>query len=171
MAAGTLTAAITTQNACPWTAGPGAAWLTVRSGASGKGSGTVTIAFTDNYDAPRDGVVMIRWATPSQGQNLHVAQAGCIYGVSRDTISFAAAGGPGTFDVLQQSQPTSCGGATQDRCVWTAESRASWITITSSMPRMGDNPVSFTVAANTGAARTGSIVVRGKTVTITQSAP
>jgi hypothetical protein len=171
MPGGELTAAVTTQANCPWTAAPGMPWLSLRSGAAGSGSGTVTIRFTDNYDAPREGVVMVRWPTPSQGQNIHVAQAGCIYAVSRDSLSFTAAGGSGTFDVLQQSQPTTCGSATQDRCIWTAESSAPWIVVTTTMPQAGDNPVALTVAANTGAARTGTVTVRGKTVTITQAAP
>ena len=51
--------------------------------------------------------------------------------------------------------PNSCGGALQDRCVWTARSNVSWITVTSSMPQQGDHPVSFTwYPANTsGSAR------------------
>jgi hypothetical protein len=45
-----------------------------------------------------------------------------------------------------------------------------WITITTSMPRFGDDPVAFTVAANPGAAaRTGRITVRDRVVTVTQA--
>ncbi len=45
-----------------------------------------------------------------------------------------------------------------------------WITITSSMPRTGDNPAAFSVAANDGAsARVGTITVRDIVVTITQA--
>ena len=169
MANGTLTVSVTTQTSCPWTATPAASWLTVTTGASGAGTGSISIAYTDNYDAPRESVVMVRWPTPTAGQNVHVAQAGCRYGVSRKTIDVVAAGGSASFDVLQQSDPTTCGGATQDRCVWTAVSNAPWITITSSMPRSGDNPVSFIVAPNTSASdRTGTIVVRDQVVTITQ---
>ena len=128
------------------------------------------MAFTENYDAPREGIVMLRWPTPAEGQNIHVAQAGCRYGVSQTAMAFIASGGSGTFNVLQQSDPTTCGGATQDRCIWTARSDFSWIVITSSMPRAGDNPVAFVVAANDAAtARVGTIVVRDKVVTITQA--
>jgi len=170
MARGTLTASITTQPSCPWTATPDAAWLSVPSGTSGSGSATVSVSFSENYDAPRRGIVMVRWPTPTAGQNIQVAQAGCRYAVSRSTISIAATGGSGTFDVIQQSDPTECGGATQDRCVWTARSEVPWITIASSMPRSGDNPVSFAVAANDSASpRTGRIVVRDQAVTITQT--
>jgi hypothetical protein len=39
------------------------------------------------------------------------------------------------------------------------------------MPRSGDSPVAFTVAANSGAARSGTITIRDKTVRIDQAAP
>jgi len=170
MASGTLTAALTTQDSCPWTANPNVPWLHVPSGTSGSGSATISISYTDNYDAPREGIVMVRWPTPTAGQNLRVAQAGCRYAVSQSAFSFSAAAGTGTFTVIQQSDPTECGGATQDRCIWTAQSRVDWITVTSSMPRSGDNPVAFSVAANDNTApRTGTIAVRDKVVTITQA--
>jgi hypothetical protein len=170
MGGATVAATITTQASCPWTAAPNAAWLTVPSAMSGSGSATISINFSDNYDAPREGIVMVRWPTPTAGQNIRVAQAGCRYATSKTAISIGAAGGTGTFDVIQQSDPTECGGATQDRCVWTALSQVPWITITSSMPRSGDNPVSFTVAANDSTSpRTGTIVVRDKIVTVTQA--
>jgi len=64
----------------------------------------------------------------------------------------------------------TCGGATQDRCVWTAVSSVPWITITSSMPKSGDNPVAFTVQANgVPQPRTGQIRVRDQIVTVTQA--
>lgn len=170
MAHGTLLATLTTQNACTWTAEPDANWLTV-SQSNGSGTATITIGYTDNYDAPRDGIVMLRWPTATAGQNVHVAQAGCSYGVSTTAIAFAAAGGTGNFNVVQQSHPIECGGATQDRCVWAATSKASWVTITSAMPRTGDDVVSFTVAGNAGAARSTTIVVRDQTVTISQAGP
>ena len=170
MPGGTVTATITTEASCPWTATPAAPWLNVTSGSSGAGSASIAIAFGDNYDAPRDGIVQVRWPTPTAGQNIQIAQAGCRYAVSRTAISVAAAGGSASFDVLQQSDPLTCGSATQDRCIWTARADVSWITITSSMPRSGDNPVAFLVAANDGASpRTGTIVVRDKVVVITQA--
>ncbi len=165
-----LTAAITTQEGCTWTASSGAPWMTVTSGQSGSGSGMVSFTVSDNWEAPRHGVVMLRWPTETAGQNLQVAQAGCYYAVSTAAITIAAAGGTGQFDVLQTSDPNTCGGATQDRCRWTAQSDVPWITITTPMPQVGDNRVSITVAANPGtSARTGRITVRDKVVQITQS--
>jgi hypothetical protein len=170
MPAGSVIATITTQASCPWTIAASASWLTVPGGGSGTGSASVTITYPDNYDARREGIVMVRWPTPTAGQNIRVAQAGCLYAVSRSTFSFTSSGGTGTFDVFQQSDPNTCGGATQDRCVWTAQSDVPWIAVTGSMPRAGDNPVAFSVAANDGpAVRVGRITVRDKVVVITQA--
>jgi hypothetical protein len=99
-----------------------------------------------------------------------VLQAGCHYGVSTHNINLAPAAGSANFDVVQQSDPQLCGGPTQDACVWTAVSHAPWITITTPMPQRGDTRVNFTVTPNnTGAPRTGTIVIRDQVVVITQS--
>ena len=170
MAGGNVTTTVTTQSNCSWTASPDGSWLNVSSGSSGTGTGVVTVTVPSNYDAPRTGTIQVRWPTPTLGQNVRIAQAGCRYAVSKTAIAFTASGGSGTFDVIQQSDPIECGGATQDQCVWSAVADVSWITITSGMPRSGDNPVSFTVAANAGAdARVGTITVRDKVVLITQA--
>lgn len=164
-----LVADVTAPVGCTWTVDPDASWITLTSGRSGSGSGTIRFRVSDNYDAPRQSVLKVRWPTPTAGQNLQVQQAGCRYGVTATNIDIAAAGGTGRFDVLQQSDPVTCGSATQDRCVWTAVSNASWITVTTSMPQIGDNSVSFTVAANSAtSARSGSITVRDKVVRVTQ---
>ena len=169
---GSSTARVTTQPNCRWTASSSASWLAVTSGRSGNGSGTIAFRWSANYDRPRDGAVLVRWNTPTAGQNITVAQAGCLYGVSQATFSVPAGGATASFDVLQQSDPITCGGPTQDRCVWTARSSVSWISIAGTMPRSGDQRVSFTVAANTGgSARTGRISVRDREVSITQAAP
>ena len=166
----TLTSTITTQQGCTWTASSGAPWITVTGGQSGNGPGVVSFTVSDNWEAPRHAVVMIRWPTVTAGQNLQVSQAGCYYAVSTTAITIAAGGGTGRFDVIQQSDPNTCGGATQNACRWTAQADVPWITVTSPMPQAGDNPVAFTVAANTGGApRTGRITVRDKVVHITQS--
>jgi hypothetical protein len=170
MTAATMSATITTRQGCAWTAAPGSSWINVTGGRSGSGSGVISFTVSDNWDAPRRGVVMVRWSTQTAGQNLQVAQAGCYYAVSVSTFSIPAAGGAGQFDVIQTSDPITCGGATQDRCRWTAQSNVSWITVTTPMPQAGDNRVSFSVASNpTATARTGRITVRDKVVQITQN--
>jgi len=170
MPAGSVSAMVTAPAGCTWTASSNASWLSVVSGASGSGNSAITMQFDENYDAPRDGIVMVRWPTPTAGQNIRIAQAGCTYAVSQNSFAFASAGGTGTFNVIQQSVPSTCGGATQDRCIWSAIADVPWITVSGNMPRAGDDRVSFTVAGNaTGAPRTGRIAVRGTIVTINQT--
>ena len=99
-----------------------------------------------------------------------MSQAGCRYGVSKSAIAFPFDGGSGTFDVVQQSDPLECGGALQNSCVWSAQSDVPWVVITSHMPRVGDDPVAFSVAANTSStSRAGTITVRDQIVRITQA--
>ena len=164
-----LMATITTQQGCTWTVTPDADWITLTSSPSGNGSGLITFRLSDNWDLPRQGVVKVRWPTATAGQNLQVSQAGCRYAVSNAAFTIAAAGGTGRFDVIQASDPNSCGGPLQNACLWTATSDVPWITITTSMPQRGDNPVNFTVSPNSsGVARTGRITVRDQVVVITQ---
>ena len=152
------------------TAAPTSTWITLTEGQFRTGPGLVSFRVSDNYDAPRQGIVEVRWPTVTAGQNLRVLQAGCYYYVSTSNISIGLGGGPGHFDVLQQSDPNTCGGPLQNACLWTAVTNASWITITTPMPQVGDNRVNFTVQPNQSAApRTGTIVVRDKVVTVTQS--
>ena len=100
---------------------------------------------------------------------MRVNQAGCRYLATPGVFSIPAAGGSFRFDVIQQSDPTECGGPRQDACSWSAESTAPWITVTTTGQRSGDNPVSFAVANNaTGSTRAGTITVRDQVVRITQ---
>ena len=171
MPAGHVSALIATQDGCPWTVSSNVPWLLIDNGSSGVGSQSIDMSFSSNYDAPREGIAMVRWPTPTAGQNVRVSQAGCHYSVSKTVIDFAASGGAGGFDVLQESEPNTCGGPLQDACVWSAIADVPWITITTTMPRSGDSAVAFTVAANSGVARNGTITVRDKTVRITQAGP
>jgi hypothetical protein len=170
MPAGTVTTTVTAPTGCSWTVASSVPWLTMPSGSSGSGTAAITLAFSDNYDAPREGVAMVRWPTPTAGQNVSVLQAGCVYAVSEGAFSFTASAATGGFNVVQQSQPTSCGGATQDRCIWTAAADVQWIVVATPTPQAGDGRVTFSVSANTtGASRVGRITFRDKVVVITQA--
>jgi hypothetical protein len=165
-----LASQIDTQGGCPWTAEAGAAWITMTAGTSGSGPGTVRFRVSDNWDVPRNAAVMVRWPTPTAGQNVRIAQAGCYYSVTRDTFTVGATGANDAFEVVTMSEPNTCGGVQQNACVWTAVSDATWITVTSGMPRSGDDRVAFSVAANPETApRSGAIRVRDKVVRISQA--
>ncbi|MGE0127865.1 MAG: putative Ig domain-containing protein [Blastocatellales bacterium] len=84
---------------------------------------------------------------------------GCFYTVAPTPQSFSATAQTGNVTV-----------ATTASCAWTAQSANSWITLSDSGGK-GVGTVRFTVAANSGAKRTGAINIAGQTVTITQAAP
>jgi hypothetical protein len=85
----------------------------------------------------------------------------CAYTIAPTMQSFGAGSGTGSITVTPNSSS----------CSWTAASNnTSWITITSGTSGTGNGTVNYSVAANTGATRTGSITVAGQTFSISQSA-
>jgi hypothetical protein len=157
-AGGTGSVAVTTASACPWTATSNAPWITVTSGAAGKGNGTAGFSVAVNSGAGRSGTLTVA------GETFTVLQAAggappCNYSISPARLDVAAGGGSGSTTVT-----------TGSGCTWTAVSNAAWITITSGATGTGNGPVAFTVAANTGAARTGTLTVAGQTFTVSQAA-
>ncbi len=82
----------------------------------------------------------------------------CNYSISPATQSFNTSGGAGTVNV------TAGGG-----CSWTAASNVSWISVTSGASGSANGAVNFTVAANSGLERKGTLFVGGNTFIVTQA--
>jgi hypothetical protein len=55
-----------------------------------------------------------------------------------------------------------------EECPWTARNTNAWITITSPTNGIGSGAVSYQLAANAGAPRTGTLLIGGKTLTVRQ---
>lgn len=81
----------------------------------------------------------------------------CAYSSSATSQQFPAAGGIGTITVN-----TAAG------CPWTAASNSNWIAV-NAPNGAGYGGTAFTVSANAGAARSGSISVAGQTIAIDQA--
>jgi len=115
---------------------------------AGAGMKTVIITNPDGQTATGNNILMV---------------GSCAYTLTASNQSFAASGGIGTISV-----------ETASACGWTAVSNASFISINSGGNPIGANSgtgtVSFTVAPNTGASRSGTLLVAGQSVTITQEA-
>ena len=140
-----------------WTASTAASWITITSGSSGNGSGTVAYSVSANSGVnQRTGTISVAGELFLVTQN---ASAGCTYSLSPSSQSFGASGGAGNFNVT-----TSAG------CGWSAASSASWITVSSGNGGSGSGSVSYSVAAMDGTTpRTGTIAVANQVFTITQS--
>jgi hypothetical protein len=144
---------VTNTAGCGWSAVSNAAWISVTSG-SGTGNGTVYFAVAANAGAARSGTISIG----STSLTVNQTASTCTYTVSPTSQSFTAGGGSGSVSVTPKKG-----------CGWSAWSNASWITITAGSSGTANGTVSYSVAANTGAARTGTLTVGGVTVTVSQS--
>jgi subtilisin family serine protease len=152
-AGGTGSVTVTASAGCAWTAASNAAWITITSGASGSGSGTVNYSVAANAGSARIGTMTIA------GQTFTVTQAAaCTYSISPTSQNFVTGGGTGSVNV------TAGAG-----CGWTATSNAPWITITSGASGTGNGAVGYSVAANAGSARSGMMTIAGQTFTVTQN--
>jgi hypothetical protein len=138
---------------CGWTAAANVAWITIGSGREGRGNGTVRFHVEPVSGPPRIGTIT------AAGQTVQVDQGtGCSYAIATDTFNLDAAGGD------RQVTVTAPPG-----CPWTAESRTAWVTVTNGSTGSGPGAVGFRVSATDGPARTGTLTVAGRTVTVSQS--
>ena len=147
---------VTAGAGCAWTAESKAEWISVTSGASGSGNGTVSYTVAENTGPDsRTGTLTVA------GKTFTVEQAGapCVFATSPESQSFGPSGGTGGIAV------TSAAG-----CAWTAESDAEWISVTFGTYGSGNGTVFYSVAENLAtAARTGTLTVAGRTFTVEQA--
>ncbi|MGB3948649.1 MAG: BACON domain-containing carbohydrate-binding protein, partial [Bacteroidia bacterium] len=154
---GTGTVNVTAGSTCNWTATTTSSWITITSGSSGTGNGTVTYTVASNTGTTqRTGTISIG------GQTHTVAQSGntsCTYTVSPLSQTFSSASATGTVTVT-----------TTSGCNWVATSNDSWITITSGSSGSGNGSVTYTITSNTSTSqRVGTITIAGQVYTVTQS--
>ena len=89
---------------------------------------------------------------------VYSAPPACTYSVSPTNQTFAQGGGPDTANVT-----------TQSGCSWTAVSNGSWLVITSNSSVTGNGMINYSTLPNSSAfMRTGTLIVAGQSVTITQ---
>jgi Putative binding domain, N-terminal/Viral BACON domain len=146
---------VASSGTCAWTAASGVSWISIASGGSGSGNGSVTIGIAANSGAARSGTLTVAGQTVTVNQ----AAASCSYSVTPTTVSINAAGGVGT--------PISV--TTGSGCTWTATTSAGWITIVTGATGTGNGSVTYSVQANTGSARSGTLTVAGRNVSISQT--
>ena len=147
---------VTVAGGCQWSATSQTPWLSVVSGQSGTGAGSVRYRVDANSSAPRSGALTIgdRSFTVNQG-----GTSGCALALGRTERSVPASGGTDVVSV----------NGTGD-CPWAAESRAAWITITSGARGNGPGTVSLNIAPNSGGPRSGVVIIAGYMYLVTQAA-
>jgi hypothetical protein len=155
LAGGTGSVNVTGPGSCTWSAVSNASWITVTSGASGSGGGTVGYSVASNSGQSRSGTVTIA------GITFTVTQGGtaCTYSVSPNNLTVGSAAGSSTVTMT-----------TGASCTWTAASDSAWAVVGSGTGRTGSGTFTVTVSANSGSARHGTITVASSTVSVTQNA-
>jgi hypothetical protein len=167
---------VTTQPGCAWTVAPDVDWMTVIAdlGTTGVGSGSFTysVPFRDGPAAldSREGHAMVRWATPTAGQNVVVTQLGECH-VAVGLAGFVGAdGGKTHFELVFWDNIFPVSGKNP----WQIVSASDWITTS---PKPGawqfghaGSDLAATAEPNPDPTpRIGSIVVCDKTFTLTQA--
>jgi hypothetical protein len=155
-AGGSAGVTVNTQGGCDWTAASPDAWITITSGSTGTGSGTVSYTVAANPGAARVGTITVGGQTFTVNQG--AAGGVCSFSILPTSQSFPGTGGAGTVAVT-----------TQVGCAWTASTAAGWITIDSGSSGTGSGIVAYTVAPHVGPPRSGIITIAGLTFTVNQS--
>jgi uncharacterized repeat protein (TIGR01451 family) len=135
---------------CAWTATSNVPWISIASGNTGIGNGSVKISI-ESAGTQRSGTLTIG------GQTFTVTQGGCSFSLMPFQQSFNQNGGTGTIAVT----------ASQSFCQWTAVSNNPWITVSGSSSGTGSGTINYSVSSATSP-RGGRIVVAGQVFPIWQ---
>jgi hypothetical protein len=150
-----------TGSDCSWSARSNQGWIRITSGNSGTGTGTISYTVDAHTGAERFGRIIVTHTAGTTDIGF-TQNAPCPVSLNPTSNAVGSAGGS-----FSAAFTTSIG------CAWSAASNASWLTIASATSGTGDATISYSVAANSGTARTGQITVTasGSTVqlTVTQS--
>ena len=107
------------------------------------GNGVVNYSVAANTGPQRSGTITIA------GQTFTVNQAaGCAYSLSTNSLSAAATASTSSVNVTAGTG-----------CAWTGVSNVNWLTVTAGASGTGNGMVNFSIAANTGPARSGTLTV------------
>jgi hypothetical protein len=152
---GSMMIDVTAGGDAQWEATSNASWLTVALGETGSGNGFVFLIADpyNNTSQSRTGSVTIA------GRTLYFTQRGYNLSITPQVAEIGSNSGAGEFGV---AAPLSA--------VWEAIVTQPWITVLGSTTGIGNGTLRYTVAANdTGATRSGKIIVSGQEYTITQT--
>ena len=147
--------AVTATPACGWVSSNANSWITLTSGASGIGNGSVNYSVAANSSGiARTGAVQIadQWFTLSQ------PGVTCAYSISPTTQTYAT--GPGGGQVSVTATPG---------CTWATSNTNGWISVSMPQYGTGSGSVTYSVPGNPGSSRTGVVVIAGRNFAIRQT--
>lgn len=146
------------RSSCAWTAFGGPDWLRVSTPNTGTGDGIITFTAT-----PNQSVINRTGALEIAGQIFAVTQlssfaGSCTYSVTPAQLQIGGQGGPSVITV-----------AAGTGCAWTATANEPWLSIATGSSGSGNGAVTATAVANPGPQRTGTLIVAGQSIGVTQA--
>jgi len=141
-----------THSGCEWSTSENVGWISL-SPASGSGDGTVRVTVSANTGAARSATITIAGQTHTVSQE----QGACTYSISPSSRSVDNDGGAYNVTVT----------AAHSGCEWSTSENVGWVSL-SPASGSGDGTVRVNVSANTGAARSATITIAGRTHTVNQ---
>jgi uncharacterized repeat protein (TIGR01451 family) len=152
---GSSTVSVTAPSGCSWSAASNKAWISITSGSSDSGNGTVHYSVLANSStSSRTGTMTIAGKTFTVTQD---PLPPCTFTISPPSKNFSHSGG---------SQDVTVNASRSD-CTWSASESLSWVTL-SKTSGTGNDTVTITVSSNSGGSRTGTVDIAGKTFAVTQ---
>ncbi len=149
---------VSTAPSCAWTAVSSAPWLTISTGTTGTGNGTVVFAISPNTDpSARGGTIVVNEKSASVSQE--GALASCNFSVA--PVSFTPC--------ISEPADMTATVSTQAACTWTVGPTSSWVIITGGQSGTGSGLISFRVRDNFGDPRYSTFEVRGPAGNAVQS--
>jgi hypothetical protein len=139
---------------CSWTAQSDAPWVSVRAGASSQGTATV------QFDVAAAG---------GQTRSATITAAGLRFSIVQTSASCTYSVVPGAFTAGAGGEAVTVTVTTGPGCAWSAASTVPWISLSSAGNGTGTGTASFSISP-TSAARSGSVIVAGKTIAVDQGA-
>ncbi len=139
---------IATDQSISWTVSVNQPWVTITSGATGRGNGNFTYSVAGN-PAATSRVATIT-VTPSNGTSptLALTQLGGILNISPSSANADPLGASGSIAVYTEDSSLQ----------WTAVSSDGWVTITSGSSGIGARSIQWTASANPGVNRRSAII-------------
>lgn len=142
---------------CAWTASSSEPWLHIGNG-SGTGFGYVLATADPNTGSTTRTAVLRVNGTEATVTQPAASSTACTFDIAPSAPSLGSGEASGSLSV-----------STAATCGWSATSTTNWITITATTG-IGAGWVSYRVSANAGsAARTGTMMVAGQSLTVTQA--
>jgi hypothetical protein len=138
---------------CEWTAQSGADWVSIPTGRTYKGNARVTMQAPPWSGAARRADIAVA------DQHVVLTQSGgCTFTIAPSSAAIARTGGRSSATV--QAGPG---------CGWSSVSSVPWVSITAGAAGNGPGAVEFAVDANTGPARTATLMIANQPFAISQA--